>query len=61
MRLIDADKLKKILKDDSGTPLENALMGIIDAQTTAFDLESVIEQIETKILENKEKNIITPI
>lgn len=45
MRLIDADRLIGVLKSDSGSILEESLLGIVRCQPTAFDLESVIEQI----------------
>lgn len=34
MRLIDADALKNIFKDEDGGVLEKAIIGIIDAQPT---------------------------
>lgn len=46
MRLIDADKLIKILDMGSGTAIEDALLGIVKSQPTAYDVDKVVEQLE---------------
>lgn len=47
MRLIDADKLRTILTDEEcPCALQTALIGIIDAQPTAYDVDKVVEQLE---------------
>lgn len=47
MRLIDADKLRTILTDEEGPcALQTALIGIIDAQPTAYDVDKVVEQLK---------------
>lgn len=47
MRLIDADKLRKILEDkESPCELQKALLGIIDAQPTTYDVDTVVKQLE---------------
>lgn len=49
--LIDADKLRTILIDEEyPCALQTALIGIIDAQPTAYDVDKVVEQLEKKIL-----------
>ena len=50
MGLIDADKLRTILIDEEyPCALQTALIGIIDAQPTAYDVDKVVEQLEKKI------------
>lgn len=44
MRLIDADKLKKIIHSAYSDDLE--ILDKIDAQSTAFDVDEVVEQLE---------------
>ena len=44
MRLIDADKLKKVIHSAYSDDLE--ILDKIDNQTTAFDVDNVIEQLE---------------
>lgn len=44
MRLIDADKLKKIIHSAYSDDLE--ILDKIDEQPTAFDLDKVVEQLE---------------
>ena len=44
MRLIDADKLKKIIHSAYSDDLE--ILDKIDNQPTAFDVDKVIEQLE---------------
>lgn len=44
MRLIDADKLKKIIHSAYSDDLE--ILDKIDGQPTAFDLDKVVEQLE---------------
>ena len=59
MRLIDADKIKQsvtneMFKAELHSPVYNTLECVItdiDNQPTAFDLESVIQQLEEKIIE----------
>ncbi len=47
MRLIDADKLRTILTDEEcPCALQTALIGIIDAQPTAYDVDKVVEQLK---------------
>ena len=47
MRLIDADKLKAIFHDDEyPCNLQTAILGIIDAQPTAYDPDKVVEELE---------------
>lgn len=45
-RLIDADKLIKILDVGSGSAIEEALLGIVRCQPTAYDVNKVVEQLE---------------
>ena len=54
MRLIDADKLIGVLKSDSGSMLEESLLGIVKGQPTAYDVDKVVEQLEekSKVYEN---------
>ena len=44
MRLIDADKLKKVIHSAYSDDLE--ILDKIDNQPTAFDVDKVIEQLE---------------
>lgn len=44
MRLIDADKLKKVIHSAYSDDLE--ILDKIDNQPTAFDVDNVIEQLE---------------
>lgn len=47
MRLIDADKLRTILTDEEcPCVLQTVLIGIIDAQPTAYDVDKVVEQLK---------------
>lgn len=53
MRLIDADKLKKdiLLQNILGEPIQKIIdryIHIVDEQPTAFDMDKVIEQLETR-------------
>lgn len=48
MRLIDADKLIGVIKKDSGSALEEAILGIVEGQPTAYDVDKVVEQMEEK-------------
>ena len=49
MRLINADKLRTILIDEEyPCALQTALIGIIDAQPTAYDVDKVVKQLETE-------------
>lgn len=46
MRLIDADKLRTILTDEEcPCALQTVLIGIIDAQPTAYDVDKVVKEI----------------
>lgn len=48
MRLIDADKLRTILTDEEcPCTLQTVLIGIIDAQPTAYDVDKVVKHLET--------------
>lgn len=52
MRLIDADKLKKdiLLQNILGEPIQNIIdryIHIVNEQPTAFDVDKVVEQIES--------------
>lgn len=48
MRLIDADGLKSIMASpEYPCVLQTLLIGIIDAQPTAYDVDKVVEQLET--------------
>ena len=54
MRLIDADKLKKIIHSAYSDDLE--ILDKIDEQPTAFDVDKVIGQLEEELkLAGKEK------
>lgn len=47
MRLIDADELKNILTvSEYPCVLQTALVGIVDTQPTAYDVNKVLEQFE---------------
>lgn len=46
MRLIDADK---IIDSLGSSDIDFAIGAVIDGQSTAFDLDKVIEQLETLI------------
>lgn len=47
MRLIDADELKNILTvSEYPCVLQTALVGIVDTQQTAYDVDKVLEQLE---------------
>lgn len=53
MRLIDTDKLKKdiLLQNILGEPIQKIIdryIYIVDKQPTAFDLDKVVEQLETR-------------
>lgn len=53
MWLIDADKLKKdiLLQNILGEPIRKIIdryIHIVDEQPTAFDMDKVIEQLETR-------------
>ena len=49
MRLIDADRLRKIFEDgECPCKLQYKLLGIVDVQPTAFDADKVVEQLKTK-------------
>lgn len=46
MRLIDADKLRTILTDEEcPCALQTVLIGIIDEQPTAYDVDKVVKEI----------------
>ena len=45
MRLIDADK---IIDSLGGSDMDFAIGAVIDEQPTAFDLDKVMEQLETR-------------
>lgn len=46
-RLIDADRLKVMFEiEECPCALQAAILGIIDEQPTAYDLDKVIEQLE---------------
>ena len=45
MRLIDADKLIGVLKSEYVSVLEKALLGIVEGQPTAYDVDRVVEQL----------------
>lgn len=68
MRLIDADKFKEFISKlpkfqngHSKSHDEALIMHFIDGQPTAFDLESVIEQLEERINIYKELGSNEPI
>lgn len=47
MRLIDADRLRKIFEDgECPCKLQYTLLGIVDVQPTAFDADKVAERLE---------------
>ena len=47
MRLIDADKLRKIFEDrEYHCALRDMLLEFVDVQPTAFDVDEVIGQLE---------------
>lgn len=49
MRLIDADRLRKIFEDgECPCKLQYTLLGIVDVQPTAFDMDKVIEQLDNE-------------
>lgn len=46
MRLIDADRLRTILTDEEcPCALQTVLIGIIDAQPTAYNVDKVVEEL----------------
>lgn len=46
-RLIDADKLRRIFEDSEyPCKLQETLLGIVDAQPTAFDVDEVMKQLK---------------
>lgn len=54
MRLIDTDKLKKdiLLQNILGEPIQKIIdryIHIVDEQPTAFDVDKVVEQLDTYI------------
>ena len=56
MRLIDADKLKKdiLLQNILGEPIQKIIdryIHIVDSQTTVFDVDNVVEQLENYLFE----------
>lgn len=47
MRLIDADRLKVMFEiEECPCALQAAILGIIDAQPTAYDPDKVVQQLE---------------
>lgn len=47
MRLIDADKLRRIFEDSEyPCKLQETLLGIVDVQPTAYDVDKVVEQLK---------------
>lgn len=49
MRLIDADRLKVMFEiEECPCALQAAILGIIDAQPTAYDPDKVVEQLEER-------------
>lgn len=47
MRLIDADKLRTILTDEEcPCALQTVLIGIIDGQPTAYDVDKVVQRLD---------------
>ena len=47
MRLIDADRLRKIFEDgECPCKLQYTLLGIVDVQPTAFDVDKVINELK---------------
>lgn len=50
MKLIDADKLRRIFEDSEyPCKLQETLLGIVDEQPTAYDVDEVVEQLEMLI------------
>ena len=49
MRLIDADK---IINSLGSSDVDLYISGLIDEQTTAFDVDKVVEQLENYLFEN---------
>ena len=56
-RLIDADRLKVMFEiEECPCALQAAILGIIDAQPTAYDPDKFVEQLEAELcLADKEK------
>lgn len=46
MKLINADELRDVFARNSGTYVEEAMLGIIDSQPVAYDLDMVLDQLE---------------
>jgi len=47
VRLIDADRLRKIFEDgEYPCKLQDMLLGIVDVQPTALDADKVVEQLK---------------
>lgn len=47
MRLIDADRLRKIFEDgEYPCKLQDMLLGIVDVQPTAFDADKAVKQLK---------------
>ena len=47
MRLIDADKLKEIMTDDDcPCRIQDTILGIINLQPTAYDVDEIVQKIE---------------
>lgn len=47
MKLIDADKLRRIFEDSEyPCKLQETLLGIVDVQPTAYDVDKVVEQLK---------------
>ena len=54
MRLIDADRLRKIFEDgECPCKLQYTLLGIVDVQPTAFDVDKVINELKRENLWKK--------
>lgn len=51
MRLIDADKLKEVIHCDYSDDLE--IIEKIDSQPTVFDVDKVVEQLESEMKKAK--------
>lgn len=52
MKLIDADKLRRIFEDSEyPCKLQETLLGIVDVQPTAYDVDKVIEQMKNYLFE----------
>ena len=50
MRLIDADELKNILTaSEYPCVLQTALVGIVDTQPTAFEVDKVLRALESEV------------